>query len=280
MAIDSISGLISTQAQQNVQRSNKTLQTALASLISGSKLTNIADDVATFTVASRLQSETGGLRQVSANLAQTSSLAQVADGGVEQIQNILEKLKTVAQQASAPTTNDSQRAQLNQQFKQLATEINRFAENTSFANKKLLDGSITGNKAVSLDAAFSGKNASEDLAALSIPSLSTTSLFSGLQLDISSLDGAQQALATIGRALQSVSQVRADIGGFLKATDFAAANIDSVLTNQLAATSALSDVDFAQASTNASQANILNSASLALLAQGNRLPQTLLKLVS
>ena len=279
MAINSINGLVQSQAQQNIQKTSKTLQAALASLVSGVRVNRASDDVAALSIASKLQAETSALRQVSNNLAQLSSLSQVADGGAEQVQNLLEKLQGLAQQSAAPTTNDQQRAALSQQFKQLAAEINRFAENTTFNNRKLLDGSVSGSRAIALESAFTDNNDGGDTT-LSIQSLTTTSLFSGRPVDILSASGAQDALNVIGAALGSVRETRASIGVFQQAADFAAANIDSVFANQQAATSVLLDTDFADAATASSQANIQNNAALALLAQGNRLTPALLKLVS
>lgn len=280
MAISSISGSIPSQAQQYVEKTSKSLQTALASLISGKRVNQASDDITALSIASKLQSETSGLRQISNNLAQVSSLAQVADGGVEQIQNLLGKLGEVAQQAASPTVNADQRAALNQQFKQLSSEINRFTENTSFGNKKLLDGSISGDNSISLNRILDSNSESDGGSTFNINSLSTTSLFGGKNLDILSVDGANEAIDAVSAALGKVTQTRAGIGAFQQATNYAAANIDSVFSNLQAASSVLSDTDFAQASTNASLANIQNNAALALLAQGNRLTPALLKLVS
>lgn len=279
MAINSISGSIPAQAQQGVQKTNKTLQTALASLISGKRVNQASDDVAALSIASKLQAETGALRQVSTNLAQLTSLTQVADGGAEQVQSLLQKLGEIAQQATSPAVNAEQRKALNEQFKQLSGEINRFTENTSFGNQKLLDGSVSGDRAISLDKALAQESGPADTA-LVIPSLSTASLFSGRNLDILSVDGAKQAFATIGEALGKVADARASIGAFQESANYSAATIDTVFANQQAATSSLFDADFARASSDSSLANIQNNAALALLAQGNRLTPALLKLVS
>jgi flagellin len=279
MAIDPLSGAISAQAQTSIQKSNARLQAALAGLVSGVKVNRPSDDVALLSVASKLASETSGLRQVSVNLAQLSSLTQVADGGAEQVQNLLGKLQELAQQAASPTVNADQRQALNQQFKQISAEINRFTENTTFGNRKLLDGSLSGEKAISLDDAIAAEAGEGTGNRLSIASLSTTSLFEGRSLDILSPESARAALSAIGGALDTTRSVRAEIGAFQQAANFAAANIDSVIANQQAAASTLLDTDFAEASTNASLSNLQNNAALALLAQGNRLTPALLKLV-
>lgn len=280
MAISPISGSIPSQAQQYIEKTSRSIQTALASLISGKRVNQASDDITALSIASKLQAETSALRQVSNSLAQVSSLTQVADGGAEQIQNLLGKLREVAQQAASPTVNADQRAALNQQFKQLSAEINRFTENTTFSNKKLLDGSLSGDNAISLTRILDSDSESDLGSRLSIDSLSTTSLFGGAPLDVLTADGARQALEAVANAQGRVSEVRAGIGAFQQAANFAAANIDSVYANQQAASSVLLDTDFAQASTSSSLATIQNNAALALLAQGNRLTPALLKLVN
>jgi flagellin len=280
MAIDPISSNIATAAQSGLQRSNNRLQAALASLVSGTKLNRASDDVAALSIASKLQSETAALRQVSSNLAQVASLSQVADGGAAQIQDALQKLKDLAQQANAPIVSEDNRKALNQQFQQLKAEIDRISENTSFNGKKLLDGSISGDNAISVNQTVAAEDApSNDDEALSIPSLSTGSLFSGQSLDILSASGALQASAVIDEALSKVSTARADIGSFQQVANFAAANVDTIVANQQAAVSELSDTDFAAAASEASQARILREAALAIQAQGNRLSPALLKLI-
>ena len=120
MNISSLSGLTSLQNQQSIQRSSTKLSAAIAALASGNRLTSASTDIASLSIASQLQSAVSGLKQASSNLAQVSSLAQVADGGASQILEISEQLRNLAQQAGSPTLNDDNRKALNEQFKELA----------------------------------------------------------------------------------------------------------------------------------------------------------------
>lgn len=278
--ISGISGSAGTQQQQNIRRSNEKLQAAIASLVSGVRLNRASDDVAALSVATQLQSQNVSLRQVSSNLAQASSLAQVADGGAEQIAGLLEKLQNVAQQAGNATLSDDNRAQLNVQFQQLKAAIDRFADNTTFNGQKLLDGSLTGGKSLSLDSLLTGEPSSGDAVKLSVDSLTSSSLFAGENLDVLSADGAQRSLDAIGAAIGKVTGARASIGSFQEAINYAGASIDSAAANQEAALSILQDTDFASASTDSVLASLQRNAGIALAAQGNRLSPTLLKLVS
>lgn len=278
--VSSVSGLSGAQSQLGIKRANEKLQAAIASLVSGERLNKASDDVAALSVASQLQSKVSNLRQVTGNLAQASSLSQVADGGAQQIHSVLERLKNVAQQASNPTLNADNRKQLNQEFQQLKAAIDRFADDTTFNNKKLLDGSLTGEDAISLGSLLSTDGSSEEGGAdLEIDSLFSSSLFSGQDVNVLSADAALQAVASIDSALGRVTSVRADIGSFQQSVNYAAASVETAVINQEAARSILQDTDFAEASTQSALAKIQRDAGIAVAAQGNRLSPVLLKLV-
>lgn len=277
MNITSLSGLTGLQQQQSLQKSNAKLSAAIAALVSGNKLTSASTDIASLSIASQLQSAAHGLRQASGNLAQASSSAQVADAGISQIQGIAEQLKNLVQQAASPILNNDDRKALDQQFKQLVQQIDQVASTTSFNGKKLLNGDLSGSGALSLDSLLS--SAGNDSGSLSIDNLSGANLFGNSPLDISTQNGVDRAFAVIGDALDKITGVRANIGSFLQSIDYAAASIDSAIANQEAARSTLQDTDFAESSSQQSQAILGQNAALAIAAQGNRLTPALLQLV-
>lgn len=277
MAINPITGAGSAASVQSLQRINQRLQTAIASLVSGNRITRAGDDISSLAIATQLQTQTSSLREVSANVAQTTSEIQVADGGAEQISGLVDQLRSLAQQAKSPTVNQQTRDSLNRQFQQVAAEIDRIAENTNFNGNKLLDGSVSGENAISVGDLFGGQE--EGGASLSIGSLTTDSLFSGQSLNLSSVDGATQALEALSTAQGAVTQVRADIGAFQQTLGFVAVGIDSAIQNQEAARSVLADTDIAEESTIYALLNAQRNSAIAVQAQTNRLPQGLLKLV-
>ncbi|MEK6746764.1 MAG: flagellin [Pseudomonadota bacterium] len=277
MNISSLSGLTGLSQQQNLQKSSSKLSAVIAALASGNKLTSASTDISSLSVAGQLQAAVSGLKQASGNLAQASSLAQVADGGLSQINEIAQQLQNLAQQARSPILNDDNRRALGEQFKQLTAQIDSIAANTSFGGKKLLNGDLNGNSAVSLDSLLSSEGS--ESGSLSIENFSSASLFGGSTLNLSSADDAANAFAVIGDALNKVTSGRADAGSFLQSVDYAAASIDSAIANQEAARSTLQDTDFAEASSQQSQATLQQNIALALAAQGNRLTPALLQLV-
>jgi len=276
--VTGIGGLVGSQSQQNTQKANNRLQAAIAQLVSGSRINRAADDVAALSIATQLQSEVSSLKQASGNIAQASSLAQVADGGISQVREALDKIRSVAQQASAPTTSPQSREALNRQVQELVQEIDRIAKNTTFNGKSLLDGGLSGNNALSLTNLL-GAGEAADSETFTVENLTARSLLGDEGIDVSTAQSAGAGLQKLDAASQRVDRARAQTGSFLQTLNYAAANIDSAVANQEAARSILQDSDFAAAATESSLANILRNAQIAVQAQGNRLQPNVLKLI-
>lgn len=276
--ITGIGGLTGSQSQQNIQKTNSRLQAAIAQLVSGSRINRAADDVAALSIATQLQSEVSSLKQASGNIAQASSLAQVADGGVEEIRRAVDEIRSIAQQAAAPTTSPESREALNRQVQGLAAEIDRIAGSTSFNGKKLLDGSLSGASSLSLTNLLGAGDAA-DSESFSLDSLTARSLLGEAGIDVSTAQSAGASLEVLDAAAQRVDRARAQTGSFLQTLNYAAANIDSAVANQEAARSILQDADFAGAATEGSLASLLRNAQIAVQAQGNRLQPNVLKLI-
>jgi len=272
MVISATTGAAGVQAQQNIGAADNKLRAAIANIASGKR----EGDVAKVAIASQLQSVTSELRQASGNLALGSSLSQVADGGAEQIQKALNQLKSLASQARSPVLNDDNRKQLNEQFQQTLASIDQLAKSTNFNGKNLLDGSLTGNNALSLGSLLGSKEDSLG-SALSVDNLSSSNLLGSP--NILSADSAGVAASAIGEALNQVTSARTNIGAFQKSVNFAAANVDSAVANIESAQAQLTDTDLGLESTNNSLAEVQRNAAIALAAQGNRLAPQLLQLV-
>ncbi|MDX2112704.1 MAG: flagellin [Alphaproteobacteria bacterium] len=276
--ITGIGGLTGSQSQQNIQKTNSRLQAAIAQLVSGSRINRAADDVAALSIATQLQSEVSSLKQASGNIAQASSLAQVADGGIAEIRRAVDEIRSIAQQAAAPTTSPESREALNRQVQGLAAEIDRIAGSTSFNGKKLLDGSLSGASSLSLTNLLGAGDAA-DSESFSLDSLTARSLLGEAGIDVSTAQSAGASLEVLDAAAQRVDRARAQTGSFLQTLNYAAANIDSAVANQEAARSILQDADFAGAATEGSLASLLRNAQIAVQAQGNRLQPNVLKLI-
>ena len=273
MLINSLASSSGIQ-QQNIKKTDAKLLAAITSLVSGKKV----QDVAALAVATQLQSQVAGLKQVSQSLAQAASLTQVADGAIEQSQKITDRLREIASQADNGTTNAEQRKQLDQEFQALVKQLDSQVANTQFNGKNLLDGSLTGENALSLNTLLATDNGDDNQ--LSVESLASATLFGGESLNVLSADGAARALEALSGASGQISSARASVGAFQQTLNYAAASIDSAIVNQEAARSLLSDADFLEVASESQQAQVQRNAQLSLAAQTNRLPAALLQLVS
>ncbi|MFW0777121.1 MAG: flagellin [Rickettsiales bacterium] len=138
-----------TPALDNFQNATNDLAVSTARLSSGNRLTRVSDDVASFSIATRLQSQLSGLKQFSQNIVQGDSLLQVAQGGLGQISDLLDQLNSTAVQANSASLTAADRTYLQQEFTQYLEEIDRIATTTSFNNIALLNGTLSSeNKAL------------------------------------------------------------------------------------------------------------------------------------
>ncbi len=274
MLINSIAGTSGVSQNQSIKKTDAKLLQAIASLVSGKNTTDVAD----VALATQLQSQVAGLKQVSASLAQANSLTQVADGALSQSQEIVGRLREIAQQSANGSTSQENRVALNTEFQSLVKELDRQVASTQFNGKNLLDGTFKGDNALSLNNLLSTSGG--DDSNLEISNLSTQVLFGGTSLNVLSADGAKNALEALSTADGQIASVRAKVGAFQQTLNYSAASIDTAITNQDAARSLLSDADFLDSVTQSQQLQVQQNAQISLAAQGNRLPSALLQLIS
>ena len=142
----------SLNAQRNLMNTNKTLDTSYQRLSSGLRINSARDDAAGLQISNRLTSQVNGLNQGNRNANDGISLAQTAEGAMEEITGMFQRMRVLAEQSANGSNTTADRAALQQEVKQLATEINRIAKDTTFGGTKLLDGSYKGVFQVGADA--------------------------------------------------------------------------------------------------------------------------------
>jgi len=142
MAVTSLTSL-AAGAQNNIRTSSSKLQSTIAHLASGKRINQAYEDIASMSVAAGLSAEIAGLRSASNNIAQASSMLQVADGGLNQIGQMLDRMQAISVQANSGALDANSRKGLNTEFQALADEIDRISGNTNFNKVNLLDGSLS-----------------------------------------------------------------------------------------------------------------------------------------
>lgn len=276
MLVNPFAGVVNS-ALSGARNTTSKIQEAVAQLASGRRVNKASQDVASLSVATQLQNQISGLRTALGNSSLAVSQLQVADNDIGQIQNILGRLKEIATQSNSGGLDDSSRKALDVEFQGLAEEVSRLASTSSFNGKTLLDGSLSGSEALSINGVL-GEGSVEDDVALEIESLTANDIF-GAKLNVRTQASAEEALNAIQQAFNTVGTARASVGSFLEQIDYASAAIETAISNQEAARSELSDADFATAATALSQANLQRDVQIAASAQAKRLPPSMLELI-
>ena len=241
-------------------------------LSSGFRVNRAADDAAGLAISEKMRAQIRGLNMASKNSQDAISLVQVAEGGMQTIQDILQRMRELSVQAASDTNVELDRAALDLELKQLIEEVDQIAKTSEFNEMKLLDGTFKDGKVIQ-----AGANVGQTMS-ISISSMSAA----GLQikdLSITTRAEANKTLAQITTSLNSVSMMRAKLGAYQNRLEYKIKNLDNAAENISAAESRIRDADMAKMMTEFTKNNILFQASTAMLAQANALPQGVLQLL-
>ena len=257
---------------------NKSMETSMQRLSTGKRINSSADDAAGHAIANRMTAEIQGLKQAIRNAADAQALMATAEGGIEEIQTMLLRLRELAVQSSNGTNSTADRASLQLEAAQLEAEISRISDDTTWAGIKLLNNNLSGGVAV--DGTFQIGADSGQTITLSIPDMAATAatIEYSAALTIGAFTNAQSAITELDEALSGVASVRADIAAKMNRLDHTIANLDNVVTNLSQAKGRIEDADFAAESANLARTQVLQQASMAMLSQANASKQNILAL--
>lgn len=271
--------IASLTAQKNLSTVTNRLQGNFKRLSSGLRIATAADDAAGLAISERLRSQIRGLGQASRNASDGISLTQTAEGGLNEVSNILVRLKELAIQGNTGTVGDSDKDTLQAELTELVSEIDRIAQQVDFNGINLLDGSAT---SVSFAVGI-GATAGVDTISVSLDSIRTSQLTDGTTalnaIDIGSSGNVSAALASIDAAINTVSGFRGRLGSTENRLNSSIANLATQVENLTAAESRIRDVDVAQESGELTKNSIIQQAALSILGQANLQPQSALALL-
>ena len=244
-------------------------------LSSGYRVNRAADDAAGLAISEKMRSQIRGLNMASKNSQDAVSLVQIAEGGMQTVQDILQRMRELSVQSASDTNVGKDREALQLEVAQLVQEIDQIAETTEFNEMKLLDGKGEFNGTIQ-----AGANKGQTMG-ITIASMTADKLKVGgsTPVNISTQAGATSALAAITGALAEVSTARANLGAYQNRLEYKIKNLDNAAENISAAESRIRDADMAKMMTEFTKNNILFQASTAMLAQANALPQGVLQLL-
>jgi flagellin len=264
----------SLAGQRALKRVQYDLQHASSMLSSGHAINSAQDDAAGLGVAERLRAQVRGLAQASRNVNVGISIIQTAEGVMSEISDIVIRLRELAVHSASDSVTDTERAYIDTEYQELRSEIDRMVASTKFNGEKLLDGSYTGK-----EFRVTSESGGGSIVSVSISNVNTAGLSINIT-DVINKANAQNALSTLDSALDTLSSARTSIGA--KANQLlSAANAGQVMRENLAsAESRIRDTDIAWATSQFARQQVLNSASVAMLAQANATPKHALKLLS
>jgi flagellin len=266
--------IASITAQRNLGINTSQLHGSVARLSSGLRITKASDDAAGLGVSETLRAQIRSINQAVRNSNDGISLLQIADGGAENIGNLLSRLRELATQSASGILGSHERSFLDQEFVALRSEIDRIAAVTEFNGVKLLSG--TDNDSLSLQIGF--RSSANDTLTLSLKDLTTADL-SLSAVNVSTSANALSALANIDSAISAVASARANVGSLQNRIDAAVLNLGVAGENITAAESRIRDADIAFETSKFVRNQILVQAGTSILAQANTLPQQALALL-
>ncbi|MCI7469330.1 MAG: flagellin [Lachnospiraceae bacterium] len=269
-------------------------------LSSGYKINRAADDAAGLAISEKMRSQVRGLDRASTNAQDGISVVQTAEGALNEVHSILQRMNELATQAANDTNTSIDRSQIKLEMDQLSSEIDRVASTTQFNTQNLLDGSFSGKNLQvgslsgqkielsinAMNTKFLGLDSTTDAV-----SKTASDVFEGhksskmasdtapAKLSVSSFSDAGQTMKLVQRAIDVVSTQRATLGAVQNRLEHTIANLDNISENTQAAESRIRDTDMAKEMVTYSKNNILQQAGQSMLAQANQSNQGVLSLL-
>ena len=269
--------LASLTAMRQLNNTKNSLDATMEKLSSGSRINRAGDDAAGLAISENLRAQIRGFRQAKRNAQDGVSLVQVTEGGLNEISNMIVRLRELAIQAASDTIGDKERSFTDREFQALKSEIQRIADTTSFNGNQLLNGKGgvfeiqvgTGNNPLADRLTYNSETANVTLEALGMVGES-----------VSTKVGAQTSLGALDESLMRVNSVRADLGAMQNRLQSTINSLAISDENLSAANSRIRDADLAQEVSDMTKSNILMQAGISVLGQANNQAQSALKLLS
>jgi flagellin len=282
----------SLNAQRQLMSSSNGLDTAFERLSSGSRINSAADDAAGLQITNRMTSQIKGLNQAVRNANDGISVAQVAEGALQETTNMLQRMRELVIQADNGVNGADELTAIQQEIDELSSEIERVADTTEFSGKKLLQGTF--------EAAGSGLNflvgarggADEtievNIADMQVAALGDNALAGGSNdgavasidtLDVTDANTSEDRLKAIDQAITQVGEQRSELGAIQNRFQSTISNLSNISENVSGARSRIMDTDFAAETAKLTKFQITQQASTTILAQANQRPQAALSLL-
>ena len=256
-------------AHRQLEGTNAKLQQSMQRLSSGYRINTAADDAAGLAISEKLRGQISGLAQANRNAQDAVSLVQTAEGQLNEVHSMLQRVRELAVQYKNGTLSTQDQMAIQSEINQLASEIERIGSSAQFNGIPLLNGQVTITFQV-------GANDGEDI------SITTATLFGSAvttaAFDLSVTNSAD--ISEIDDAINSISAMRAQYGAVQNRLEHVINNLEIYQQNLTASESQIRDVDMASEMANLTKLQVLQQAGTSMLAQANQQPQSVLKLLN
>ena len=273
MSLSVNTNMYSLNAQRNVAQSQSALGTAMQRLSSGSRVNSAKDDAAGLAIAERMNAQVKGIGVAIRNANDAISLSATAEGALAKVADSLQRMRELSVQSANATNNAGDRTNLDAEYQQLGSEVTRILSSTKFNGKAVLGADagtlsfqVGANSADTIDVTTQDMSGNADV----------TAVTGG---GITSAADAKTAMDNIDKAIDTVSQERANYGAYQNRFESVIGNLQTAQENQSAARGRIMDADFAAETSNLSRGQILQQAGMAMLTQANAMPQQVLALL-
>lgn len=258
-------------AYRSLASTNTTLGKSLEKLSSGFRINRAADDAAGLVISQGLRAQVSGLRQATRNSQDGISVVQTAEGALNEVHAMLQRMRDLAVQSVNGSNDAAARTAADNEVTQLKNEVGRIATSTRFGSQKVLDGTFASGLTFQV-----GANAGDTIT-VSIASLSAAASVGG---DVLSAGAASSFIASVDAAISAVSSVRGSLGALQNRFESTINNLNVATENLAASESRIRDTDMALEMVSFTRHQILIQAGTAMLGQANQVPQSVLRLLS
>lgn len=252
------------------------LQKSTEKLSSGYKINRAADDAAGLSISEKMRNQIRGLNKASDNAQDGISLVQTAEGALNEVHSMLQRMSELSVQAANGTNDTTDRSSINDEIQQLKTEIERVGSTTQFNKMNILDGTFStgANKLLQV-----GANANQTIKVdiVALKSVVGSSLMTGLKTETAT--NAQSAITVVQNSIEKLSKLRSKLGAVQNRLEHTVANLDNISENTQSSESRIRDTDMAEEMVQYSKNNILQQAGQSMLAQANQANQGVLSLL-
>lgn len=262
-------------AQRQLFDVGNSLSTSFERLSSGFRINSAADDAAGLQISDRTTSQIQGLNQAVRNANDAISLAQTAEGALDETTNALQRIRQLAVQSQNGINSSADRVALQAEVTQLLNELSRIASDTQFGGLNILSGGFSSSFLVGANA---GQTISINLSTSNGASFGASGLGVG-SVSVETTGGASAALVSVDAAISSIGGTRAELGALQNRFQSTIRNLSNISENVSAARSRIRDTDFAATTAELTRNQIIQQASTTVLSQANQRPQAALQLL-